>query len=357
MSESLGGTETFIMTRFRALQNLGFHFDFLTNTPHIAFEDEIRASGSRIIRISQRKTNRFAFYRDLRNLFSSHAAQYKTIWYNANNLANIDYLIYAKKYGINKRIIHCHNSANPDNPIRGFLHVCNRKRISSVATHFWSASDAASGWFYGENFRDLPNYTVIPNAIDIKHFQFNENERASTRKNLNLSEDSIVIGNIGRLHFQKNQKFLLQVFQTMLKNHPKAELILLGEGPLKADLQKESDELGISQRVHFAGVVANPAPYYSAMDLFLFPSVFEALPISLLEAQANGVPCLVSNASPAIACVNPNIFRMDLKEDVAQWSRHASILLTQARINNTDNLMNQSQYDIQEQVEWLKNAL
>jgi glycosyltransferase involved in cell wall biosynthesis len=357
MSPNIGGTETFIMTRCRALFETNIHFDFLVTTPHIAFESEILSLGSKIFHITQRKKNRLKFHRELKSFFKEHADDYEAVWYNANNLANIDYLSYAKRFGVRKRIIHCHNSANPDNWVRGLLHVLNRTRIASIATHFWTASNEASKWFYGSNFSTLPHYSVVPNAINPNTFKYEPSKRSKVRKELGIPDDSLVMGNLGRLQSQKNQSFLLQIFREFLNKHDDAFLVIIGDGPLNEQLKKQSEKLNITDRVHFLGLVQQPSALYSVMDLFVFPSIFEALPVSILEAQANGLPCLASEATPCTAIINNNVRRCSLDKSTLYWARKCDELLSVGRVDNDANLIGTSKYNISKQITWLQKNL
>ena len=135
------------------------------------------------------------------------------------SLANIDYLKMAKKYGIKRRIIHSHNSQNMDSRLRGILHKYNKKRIAYYVTDFWSCSKEASEWFYDSSI--IKKSIIISNAIDVEKYCFDDVKRKKLRRDLKW-EENYIIGNIGRLHFQKNQMFILDIFEKLIKKEPKS---------------------------------------------------------------------------------------------------------------------------------------
>lgn len=213
MTENPGGVESFLMNNYRKIDNNKIHLDFLANTKNkIAFEDELVSHGSKVYHISPRRKSPINFYRELNHFFSRLADEYDCIWVNLNTLVNIDYLKYAKKYGIKRRIVHAHNSRNMDEGLKGKLtyqfHEYHKNRIASYATDFWACSLDAAKWFYPKEV--LSKVKVVKNAIEIKRFKFDAQKRRELRKSLNL-DNKFVIGNVGRLHFQKNQEFIIDI--------------------------------------------------------------------------------------------------------------------------------------------------
>lgn len=294
MTENPGGVESFLMTYLRKLNRNALHFDFLCNERGtIAYQDELTESGAKFICVTARSENFGAYRRDMRAFFSEHARDYDAIWVNICSLANIDYLVYAKKYGIERRIIHSHNSQNMDSKLRGLLHRLGRARLPRYATDFWACSDDAARWFYNPSLQS--RVEIIRNAIDVQRFAFSPEGRARIRAALGCGDDCCIVGNVGRLHFQKNQMFALEIFRHFLEKHPGSKLVLVGQGEDEVKLKARAGALGIEQSVIFAGVQRNVPEWLSAMDLYLFPSIFEGLGIAALEAQANGLPVLASS--------------------------------------------------------------
>ena len=319
MTENPGGVESFLMTYYRKINRSEIQFDFLCNSYNpIAYEQEILNMGGRTFHFSARSKNPFRYYNELNNFFKNHSHEYNTIWVNVCSLANIDYLIMAKKYGIQKRIIHSHNSQNMDSRLRGILHKRNKKVIDRYATDFWSCSEDASEWFYPERLRS--KVVIINNAIDVDKFRFNAEARNRLRKQYGLN-DKTVIGNVGRLHFQKNQNFAIEVFAEYQKTDPQSVLVLVGNGEDEVKLKEKAESLGVASQVLFMGVQSNVNDWLCAMDLFLFPSVFEGLGIAALEAQASGVSVLASaEVIPEEVKINSNFVFFDLKKGAAEWA-------------------------------------
>ena len=145
---------------------------------------------------------------------------------------------------------------------------------------------------------------ILPNAIDPERFKFNERARQEIRSRYGIAEDDFVIGHVGRFYPQKNHEFLIDVFNEVHKQKSNAKLLLLGDGPLQEQIRQKTKSLGLVESVIFVGLQKDPAPFYSAMDVFVFPSLWEGLGIVLLEAQYNGLPCIVSGAIPDEAAIS-----------------------------------------------------
>ncbi len=316
MTENPGGVESFLMNYYRRIDRSRFHFDFLCNSyDPVAYEDEIHAMGGRTIHFTSRRQNPIRFRRELESFFAKHAKEYQAIWVNVNSLANIDYLKMAKKYGIPRRIIHSHNAQNMDTRLRGMLHEANRGKVGSFATDFWACSDYAARWFYagrgGKGSLRHPA-VVIRNAIDVEAIQAGISRRDQYRALAGADaakgtaggtsgsaacgwSDKYILACIGRLHFQKNQKFAIDVLARLLPDMPDARLLLIGQGEDEEMLRAHVRELDLEEYVYFAGVVTDVAGWLGASDFFLFPSVFEGLGIAGLESQAAGLPTLASS--------------------------------------------------------------
>lgn len=355
MTDNPGGIETFMLNVISSVDASAVRFDFLANTEKIAFEQRLVDYGARIYRITPRRKSRSAFYRDLRQVFSECAGDYDAVWENMNTLGNIDYLVYAKRFGIPTRIIHAHGSANTEGIVRGALHWVNKKRIRGVATHFWSASEEASRWFYGEDFASLPNHRVIDNAIDLDRFKYSLDARVKIREQFCVSDDELLLGNVGRLHPVKNQALILDVVAELKSRGVAVRALFVGQGELWNELTEKAKLLGIEDLVIFRGAVEDVSSIYSAIDLFMFPSINEGFGFAMLEAQASGVPCLASNAIPEDAIWNDNVSVVSLDSDVSVWADNV-LLLTKA--GRTDNIaLTGSRYDLSHWGETMSNLL
>ena len=319
MTENPGGVESFLVNYYRNIDRDRIQFDFLCNSHNpVAYEEELISLGGRTYHITARSKNPGLYKKELNHLFKEHSYDWSAIWVNVSSLANIDYLKIAKKYGIQKRIIHSHNSRNMDSKLRGLLHEWNKRSLQKWATDFWACSDDAAKWFYKDEL--LPKAVIIHNAIDVGRISYDEDNRKAIRSKLQIDENTYVIGNVGRLHFQKNQGFAIDVFREYLKMNPDSRLVLIGQGEDGDMLRKRAADLG--EKVLLAGVQSDIQGWLSAFDLFLFPSLFEGLSISAMEAQGNGVPVLASDkVIPPEVKIAPNFIFFSLDRSAEEWAQ------------------------------------
>lgn len=316
MTENPGGVESFLLNYYRHMDRDKIQLDFLCNSyAQVAYEEELLKTGGRCFHITARSKNYKKYKQELNALFKAHASEWNAIWVNVCSLANIDYLKKAREYGIPRRIVHSHNSQNMDTMLRGLLHQWNKRKIGRIATDFWACSDDAARWFYaGET---LQKAVVIHNAIDTERLRFDEEKREALRKEHGW-QNKYVVGNVGRLHFQKNQEFAVEVFARYHQKHAESVLVLVGQGEDEPKLKSRVKELGLTDHVFFAGVQRDMQAWVSSFDLFLFPSKFEGLSIAALEAQANGIPVLASEkVIPEEVKMNENFcfFALDVGAD------------------------------------------
>lgn len=316
MTENPGGVESVIMNHFRRFIKKGIHADFLTYAEHVAYEEEIREAGSRVFVMKSRRQAPLTFRHDLRRFFAQHKGEWDTLWMNTCNLSNIDFLSMAAEAGIPRRIIHCHNSRPMDHDIlRAALHKAHQKTVLKYATECWSCSNAASSWFYGPGIFDNPRYRYVPNSVNPSEYRFDEQIREKKRAELGIASDEVVLGNVGRLHMQKNQVLLLQAFRKltdMSASDVRYRVLLIGDGEDRKMLERTADELGIRNSVDFLGRRADVSELYQALDVFAMPSLFEGVSIALLEAQSNGLPCLISDTLSDEGLVNDNIKKLPI---------------------------------------------
>ena len=320
MTENLGGVESFLMNYYRRIDREKLQFDFLCNSHNsIAYEDEILSMGGRTFHITARSVNALQYKKEMEDVFRRHAIEWSAIWVNVSSLANIDYLKIAKRYNIPKRIIHSHNSQNMDNRLRGLLHNWNKKQITRYATDYWACAENAAHWFYQDNL--MPQVMLVHNAIDLERVRFDEKKRIDLRKKYGW-ENRYIIGNVGRLHFQKNQSFLIDIFRFFHQDNPEALLILVGQGEDEEKLRRQVAEYGLDEHVFFAGLQSDVQAWLSCFDFFLFPSRFEGLSVAALEAQANGLPVLASaDVIPEETRMNENFYFYSLDNGAEAWSK------------------------------------
>lgn len=289
-------------------------FDFLCYEAPENYQDLFEGTDNSYYVIPIKIKHPLANWRAMRTFMKEHAGDYSTVWVNLNDTSNIDILIEAERYGIPRRITHVHNAGLPDVFITKLFSKLNWNRCLRLATDYWACSKAAGDFFYG----DLA-YRVIPNAVDSKARAYDEKKRELVRAEWNL-DGKYVIGTVGRLVEQKNQGLLINVLPGILARRPNAALLIVGEGDLRKELEVRASELGIEDRVIFAGSQQDMQAYYSAFDVFAFPSIYEGLSLSLLEAQFNGLPCVVSDGVSSETFISRNI-QVIPTNDESRWTR------------------------------------
>lgn len=360
MTENPGGVETVILNYYRNIDHKCVQFDFLCNSfDKVAFEDELLSMGGRTYHFTSRRKSPIRFRKELNAFFKEHAAEYSAIWVNVSSLANIDYLKFAKHYGIKHRIIHSHNSRNMDGLIRGTLHTINKTVIHKYATDFWACSIGAAVWFYPSSL--ISKAVVIHNAIDIERVSYDPIGRFDVRNEFGIADDCYLIGNIGRLHFQKNQFFAIDVFNDYLSFDNNAKLVFVGQGEDEQELKTKASRLGIEDKVIFTGVRRDIQSLLSAFDVYLFPSVFEGLGVAALEAEANGLPVLASaDVIPEEVQINDNFSFYSLDYSAKQWAKKLFEIKNQQQYNRkpyNEVLVGfkKSGFDIKEEAKKLQN--
>lgn len=289
----LGGSQAFVMNVYRNIDRSKVQFDFVV-TPETkeGFYDEITNLGGKIFTCPRYKgTNHIQYNKWWDDFFNKHP-EYKVIHGHVRSTASI-YLKIAKKHEL-VTIAHSHSTSNGNGIsaiVKGILQLPIRKQ----ADFLFACSDKAGKWLFGEKAITQQNYYMIPNGVDLKRFEFDINKRNQMRMTLGIKEDTMILGHIGRLSTPKNHKFLLNVFDQYHKINSNSKLLLVGDGELFESIKQHINKLDINDAVIMTGSKQNTEDYYQIMDIFLFPSLWEGLPVSVVEAQANGLQCIISD--------------------------------------------------------------
>ena len=349
-----GGIESVIMNYYRNIDRNILQFDFLKNTKLMAYEDEIRELGGKIYEFTPKSKSFFKYKKELKSIFKEHAKEYQAIWVNFCEITNLDYLKLAKKYKIKIRILHSHNSNNMASFTHLLLHKINKKFIKRYVTNYWACSTEAAKWFYDDKILNDKKYKIINNAINIDDFKYDEKIRNSERKALNISSKALVIGNVGRLQYQKNHEFLIRIFRKIKDKRKDAILVIIGDGVEKENIEKEVKSLGLENDVIMLGTIKDVNNKLQLMDIFVFPSRFEGLSVTLFEAQANGLKCFVSKDVIAKESkVSNNLEYISLDRNAEFWANKV-LNCNYKRVDNTNNIK-KSGYDIKDESIKLQN--
>lgn len=266
---------------------------------------------------------------------------YDAIHINGDYVSRVIECISAKIAGIKKIIIHSHNDGVGSNKkIKVIPHKILKKLFDYFATDYFACSTSAARWMFSKKIFDNKKYTIINNGIDIEKFKFNEESRNKIRKVYRL-KDKFVIGYVGRLSYQKNPLFLIDVFQEYTKKDKNSILLIIGRGELEEDVKKKVEDLNLDNKVLFLGNISDVYNYYSAMDCFILPSRYEGLGIVNIEAQISGLPTIVSDQIPKEAKISNLIKYLSLDAGIKKWAKSLTRNCDRCNFKITNN-----EYDI-----------
>ena len=337
-----GGLETMLMNYYRAIDRTKIQFDFLTHRDFRAdYDDEIEALGGRIYHLPSLNPFSKTYLRALDRFFSEHP-EYRIVHSHLDCMSAVP-LKAAKKHGIPVRIGHAHNSSQPKDA-KYLLKLLYKRLIARHATQLFACSDEAGRWMFGG-----AEFRVLNNAIDAGKYAFDAAVRRAVRRELGISEDALVVGHVGRFDPQKNHSFLLNIFAEM----PDGTLLLLvGDGVLRHKVEQQAEALGVRDRIIFAGVRSDVHRLLQAMDVFLFPSLFEGLGIVAVEAQAAGLPCLISDGVPMACRATELVTQLPLSAGAGAWAEAAKEASGTLRSVTTEEII-QTGFDISGNADWL----
>lgn len=312
-----GGAETMIMNIYRNIDRSKIQFDFIVHTNEKCdYNDEILEYGGKIFNVPKYAgKNHFKYKRAWREFFNSYP-EYKIIHAHMRSTAAI-YLKIAKQYGL-FTIAHSHSTASRGSFLEQMVKNIMQIPIRYRADYLFACSDEAGKWLFGKNVIKKNNYKIIKNAIDIEKYTFNEFKRNEIRKKINI-QNKFVVGHVGSFTYPKNHKFLIDVFYEIQKQKEDSVLLLIGDGELRPEIEEQISKLGINNKVIITGVVPNVSDYMQAMDVFVFPSIFEGLGMVVIEAQASGLQCIVSENVPQEAYITDRIKSISLHKKYEIW--------------------------------------
>ncbi len=312
-----GGVEAVVMNYYRALDKSNVQFDFFVDkTSSFPQRIEIERLGGRVFLVPP-YGHVLSYLGALTRAFRQN--QYCVVHAHTNTM-NVFPLFAAWLAGVPVRVCHNHSTANWGEGLKTLAKYLLRPSARLFATDYFACGEKAGRWMYGSRRFDTGKVHVMPNAIDTKRFAFDPSVRSAQRRELGIGEDTLVLGHVGRFMFQKNHSFLLETFSALHEQRPDSVLLLIGEGELEPAIRQKARELFPDGAVRFLGVRQDVNALYSAMDVFCLPSFYEGFPVVLLEAQANGLPCVISDQVSAEAAIHPNVVRVPLAQSAAFWA-------------------------------------
>lgn len=300
VSNDKGGLTGYICQNYRYIDKSKVQFDFLTYETQLDFQKEFEKMGARFY-VVPKPSHFFAYMKALKQICKQ--TEYGAVHFNIS-YANFLPLLAAKSAGFKRIIIHSHSTEIDDKRklVRGMkkcIHYVGKMLMPVLGTDFLACSQLAGKWMYPASVLHGEEYHLAKNAINLEKYRFNPVIRNAVRKKLGIGEKTFCVGHIGRFSYQKNHSFLIRVFAEVHKKQPDSCLLLIG-GHMNGDeyyteAKKMVEQFHLKEAVHFLGVRKDVPELLQAMDCFVLPSHFEGLPIVGIEAQAAGLPCVVSD--------------------------------------------------------------
>lgn len=308
-----GGVEQVVMNYYRHIDRDRVQFDFLvdrdsTDVP----KSEIEKLGGRVFPIPPYQ-DLYRYSRELHELFARE--QWQIVHSHINTLSVFPLRV-AARAGVPVRIAHSHATMGRGELKRNLMKLALRPFAKRYPTNMAACSTHAGNWLFGKGV----SFTVIPNAIELDRYRFNESARAEVRSSWGVGSDCRVVGTVGRMETVKNQSFLIDAFKCLHDTHPNSILVIAGSGSLRSLLECRARDLGIADCVVFPGQVRDVNLLYQGMDVFALPSLYEGFGMALLEAEVSGVPCVVSEHVPGEAILSESCKIASLEEGAAAFA-------------------------------------
>ena len=347
-----GGLEVMLMNYYRTIDRTKIQFDFMMHRPERgAFDDEIESLGGKIYRMPAIHPKTFFKYCSLLDSFFSDHPEYRVVHSHIND--NSGFVVRAaKKHGVPCRIAHSHIAdfgIDYKFPFRLFA----RYQLSRNINQYFVCSPNAGQWLFGKNIEKKQTLHVLKNAIQVKAFAPSAETRARVRQELGIS-DALVIGHVGRFNPQKNHRFLIDIFSALQKKNSTAQLFLIGDGDLQKQIQDQVSGLALTESVRFLGSRNDIPDLLQAIDVFVFPSLYEGLPVTVIEAQAAGLPCVLSDSITRECDVTGNVRFLPLAAGAETWAEEILKLQGTGRLPDAAQKVAAAGYDVQQTAKWLE---
>lgn len=321
LKDPAGGVEAAVMNYIRSFDHRKVVCDVAVFADDFSMRSEIEAMGGKVLPIPSRRKDFSGYRAAVGRIFEENP--YSALWCNFSGLTNLDIPALAKKAGVSTVIAHSHTAALAwGSPVMKYvvhaLHYYNKRKVGRYFTDFWGCSRASAVFMFGKTYGSKAK--IIPNAIDTRRFLRNQRVREEIRAAFGIEKDELVIGHVGRMCTAKNQIFLLDAFRAFSAKNQKAKLLFVGDGELKESVCAHASEIGMEQKVIFTGARTDVDRLLWAMDVFFLPSVTEGFPVTLVEAQAASLPCVVSSEAVLRETdLTGHMQFVSLREDMSAW--------------------------------------
>ena len=341
-SMNAGGAETFLIKMMRQIDKNKYNFDYCINNENSFYEEEIVKMGGKIFVIPNKSKSLYKFKKELTKIIKENDYKY-VMRITSNGMGFMDLAI-AKMAGAKTCIARSSNSSDGIKISTKILHYVGRFLFKKYIDIEIAPSDLAAVYTFGKGDYNKGKVHILNNGIDINKYKYNEGYRKAIRKENNIPDDSKVFGHVGRFATQKNHFFLLKVFRDILRINNNSYLLLIGEGELKEKVKELAIEMCIDNRVIMLDTKQDIEKYYSAMDVYVFPSLYEGMPNTVIEAQASGVHCLISDSITKQADLTGLVEYLPI-DDSDCWAKKSVELSLKKRVDVSKLLVNRK-YDI-----------
>lgn len=339
-----GGAETFLMKIYRNLDRSKYQMDFCVNIARKGFfDDEIESLGGKVYHIPSKSENLKAFKQQLYHLIKEN--NYQHVLRITSNAAGFLDLKIAKKAGAQVCIARSSNSSDGNSVKLKVVHCLGRLLYKKYVDVMLAPSDLAAIYTFGNTAYKRGKVHILHNALNLNEYRYNSLGRKKIRNELKISDTALVIGHIGRFNRQKNHELLIDIFKEIHKRNYSAVLLLVGTGELKDKTREKVQNYGLSSNVIFENNRADIPDILSAMDVLVFPSYYEGMPNIIIEAQANGLPCVISSAITQEANISGKLSYRDINESISCWGDEIMKVTSQGRYDAKRDLLVKG-YDI-----------
>ena len=348
-----GGAEAMVMNYYREIDRSKVQFDFVVHREEKGdYEDEVTALGGKIYRMMPLRPHTFGKYEKQIAAFFDEHPEYQIIH---GQCSESGYFFYkeASRRGIPVIIAHAHSS-HVKVDLRWFFRTWMKHQMRPYLTHYFSCGDEASEWLFGKEL--AKKAVVLKNAIDTRRYLFNAQVRKRVREELSIDNKALTICHVGSFVGVKNHSFIVDIFAEILKKRPDAQLLLIGDGILRAQTEQKVHEKGLDTQVKFLGVRRDVHELLQAFDVMLFPSLFEGLPVTLVEAQSAGLPCVISENIPREVITTDLVEQVPLAETASRWAERV-IAAGSKEHDKTKypQVVTEAGFDIKKNAQWLQD--
>lgn len=344
-----GGMGSFLMNLYRNIDREKVQFDFIVmGEKKQNYHKEAQELGATIYKVTGLSKNPVKYFLEIRNIIRKN--RYDIVFRHTDVATIAIDLLAARMGGAKRRIPHSHSTDSKHVAV----HKLMRPMLVASATDYFACSKPAAKWMYGSRIAENKQYHLVKNGIDLERYVFDPDKRNAKRKELGLADENLVIGHVGNFVYAKNHLFLLEIFAEVLKQNPSARLLLAGDGELRSEIEQKIEELDIKEQVRLLGLRNDIADLLQAMDVYLFPSVYEGLPIALVEAQASGLPCVISDTIAPESKMTEHIEAYSLKMPIEEWAQKVIEKSKRERKDSTE-ILRKAGYDIKDTARFYEN--